>query len=83
MEILESLIQVNPFFRPTAFELLKNPIFDPFRDKHKEYCPFEKLMTPVDSDEAFDYVNGKSHIFKTQDYLKMIEYEVQSHQKLT
>lgn len=73
---MDSLIQVNPFFRPTAFELLKNPIFDSFRDKHNEYCPFEKLITPIDNDDAFNYVSGKSDIFKINDYLKMIEFEV-------
>lgn len=36
IRILKSLIQVNPFFRPTAFELLKSPIFDEFRDKKNE-----------------------------------------------
>lgn len=62
---------------------MKNPLFDQIRDKHREYCPFEKLMTPVDSDDAFDYFRGESGIFKIQDYLKMIEFEVLSHQSVT
>ena len=83
VEILESLIQINPFFRPTAFELLKNNIFDQFRDKRNEYCPFEKLMMPIDQDEAYNYTTGKSDIYQIEDFLKMIELEVEANQKMT
>ena len=31
LNILESMLQFNPFFRPTAKELLKHPIFDKIR----------------------------------------------------
>ena len=31
VDILERLLQINPYFRPSASELIKNPIFDDIR----------------------------------------------------
>ena len=36
-----------------------------------------KLKLDVDSDEAFDYSSGKSTMYATKDYLKMIDAEVE------
>ena len=33
VDIMESLLEFNPYFRPTAKELLKHPIFDEIRVK--------------------------------------------------
>ena len=51
------MLQFNPYFRPTASELLKNPIFDGIRIKDNETkAPFKIAMNLK--------VNSKS---KTQD----------------
>jgi len=34
--MLESLLKLNPYFRPTALECLKYKVFDPYRDTLKE-----------------------------------------------
>jgi len=33
---MESLLKLNPFFRPTARECLRNKVFDCYRDMRKE-----------------------------------------------
>ena len=33
VEILKKLLQINPYFRPSASELIKDPIFDDIRCK--------------------------------------------------
>jgi hypothetical protein len=66
---------VNPFYRPTAFELLKNPIFDEYRDKKNEQCPFKKLMVDIDQDDAYDYETQQSLLYKNDDIIEMIHKE--------
>jgi len=34
--MLQSILKMNPYFRPTAHECLINKIFDPYRDIIKE-----------------------------------------------
>ena len=34
--MIQSLLKLNPFFRPTALECLKYKVFDPYRDTLKE-----------------------------------------------
>ena len=34
--IWKSLIKLNPYYRPTAYECLRNKVFDPYRDKQVE-----------------------------------------------
>ena len=34
--IVINLLKLNPYFRPSALECLKNPIFDGFRNIEKE-----------------------------------------------
>ena len=35
IEILESMLSFNPYFRPTAKDLLKHPIFDERNEEEK------------------------------------------------
>jgi hypothetical protein len=52
------LLVLNPYFRSSAREVIKNKIFDdiriPFNEKQSEV----KLKLSVDQDEAFDYDKG-------------------------
>ncbi len=41
--LLEGLLQVNPYFRPSAAECLKNTIFDSIRCKEMEKSSKHKL----------------------------------------
>ena len=77
LELLKSLIQVNPFFRPTAKECLKNPIFDQVREAVKEKTQISsKIKLDIDHDNAFDYATGVSTLFKQEDYLNIVLKEV-------
>jgi serine/threonine protein kinase len=64
VELLKSLVQVNPFFRPTAKECLKNPVFDTIREQVKEKTQItSKIKLEIDHDKAFDYASGVSTVF--------------------
>lgn len=43
IDMLESLLQVNPYFRPSASELLRSPVFDPIRCKELEISSQDKI----------------------------------------
>jgi len=43
VNLLDGLLQVNPYFRPSAAECLKNTIFDSIRCKEMEKSAKNKL----------------------------------------
>ena len=55
--MLESMLQVNPYMRLSASELLKNPIFDGMRFKDLEKGCQNKVQLEVDSNQFYDYEN--------------------------
>ena len=74
--ILASLLEFNPYFRSSAREAIKHPIFDDIRILNNEKHAPSKLNLSVDTDEAFNYDEGKSHTFTKDDYLKILYKEV-------
>jgi len=42
------MLQFNPYLRPTARELLKNPIFDEIRIKDNEISAPHKIVLEID-----------------------------------
>ena len=36
MELLKETLEFNPFFGPSAFEAILNPVFDNIRDPNKQ-----------------------------------------------
>ena len=48
IHILESMLQFNPVLRPTAKELLKNPIFDKMRVSENELSSPHKIVIDID-----------------------------------
>lgn len=72
LDILQWLLRLNPYFRCSASELLKNPIFDKVRNPILEKSAPFKIKLSIDKDEAFDYENGNSPIFSLKDYQAMI-----------
>ena len=58
---MDSLLEYNPYFRPSAKELLSNKIFDEVRIKDNEIKSNGKCinieMDKASSDYAFDYEN--------------------------
>ena len=61
---MQQMLQFNPYFRPSAVEILENKLFDSFRNDVKERSIKEvsnyQVFLPVDSDDAFDYENSKN-----------------------
>lgn len=52
--LLRQMLEFNPYFRPSAYELLKSKFFDDIRCKqNQKQAPF-KLLLDVDSDKNFD-----------------------------
>lgn len=50
------MLEYNPYFRPTAKQLLKNKIFDKIRDKNNEMkAPFKIVMNQNEDIDNFDY----------------------------
>ena len=47
-EIVQSLLEFNPFFRASAKEILKNPLFDSVRDPQFEKRAKRKIELKVD-----------------------------------
>ena len=58
--ILEEMLELNQFFRPSAKTLLKNKIFDPIRIKDNEKHADYKIKIHVDiGEEAENYKTDK------------------------
>ena len=44
LDILEQMLEFNPYFRPTTKQLLKNKIFDSIRIKSNEECSDKSIV---------------------------------------
>ena len=77
IEMLKDMLQVNPYMRPSASELLKHPIFDSMRFKDLEKGCQSKIELEVDSDQSYDYENEGFQKDKSRldQYLKIITNE--------
>ena len=53
-EILRPMLHVNPYFRPTAKELLRNKYFDDVRIPVYERSSLVKLTLQIDNEELKD-----------------------------
>ena len=72
VNILVALLKLNPYFRPSAKECLKDSLFDTFiRDPEFENTGSKKILLDYDKDDAYDYIEGTS-MFSEKDYLDII-----------
>lgn len=61
------MLQYNPYFRPTAKQLLQNKIFDSIRVPANEKKGPHKFVLNFDANEyKYDYVNDKLHIKESE-----------------
>ena len=60
MSIMMQMLEINPYFRPTAKQLLKNKIFDSVRIKENEVFANHKILINADKFEqtADNYGEG-------------------------
>lgn len=54
MDLLQKMLEFNPYLRPSARELLEHKYFDPIRVSTNESSAKEKLCLEIDSDVNFD-----------------------------
>ena len=81
IDLLKSLIQLNPYFRKSAGECLKNQVFDEIRQPQNECSAPSKIKILVDKDEAFNYATGKSELYTHDDFMKMLDDEIEYYKK--
>ena len=48
MDLLNRILKFNPFFRPSAFEAIQNPIFDKIRDQNNLIKSSQKIEIEID-----------------------------------
>ena len=56
------MLQFNPYFRPSAKELLENKIFDNYRREDLEEASPFKLSLDIDDKEAFSQEDSENLI---------------------
>jgi len=82
VKLLCDILQLNPFYRCSAAEAIKLPLFDEVREPHLEKSAPYKIKLEIDQDEAFDYIEGQSLKFNMQDYRRIIMNEIEEIRKL-
>lgn len=81
-EILKSLLEFNPFFRTSAKECLKSPIFDEIRvPTLEEDAPF-KIFLDIDKEGAFDYESAEQQTLSMETLRKKINKEIHKVKKM-
>ena len=69
---MNDMLQLNPYIRQSARELLRNRYFDKVRSPANEHQNPQKVKLPVDSDQAFNYEKGESETFSKLHYMEMM-----------
>lgn len=59
-DIIQNMMQVNPYFRWSPQELLSYPIFDEIRQKPLEQLCQERLLLQIDEADNYDFENNKA-----------------------
>ena len=70
-EILNNVLQLNPYFRWTASECLHHSYFDDIRVPSVEQSSKVKIKLAVDQDDSYDYESGDSR-YSRDDILNII-----------
>ena len=76
MDILKSLLQFNPKFRPSASECLKHPIFDSVRNPAFEREAPIVLKQPIFNEGVYDYELFCDVKYTMDDYKDMLANEI-------
>ena len=73
VQILTQMLEINPYFRPSANQLLKNPIFDEIRINKNEKPPPFRVKIEVDKGHyAQNYEDQSRTQVEMNKLLKMI-----------
>ena len=70
------MLEFNPYFRLSAKEALKSPIFDKIRvSEYEEECSI-KFRQKFNSGSTFDYETMEDENFTIKDYKRLLKKEV-------
>ena len=75
VQILENMLQFNPYMRHSANECLQNPLFNGIKRPEEDIIAANKILLEVDKDDSYDYTNACSYNFTKLDYLNIIRKE--------
>tara|TARA_B110000305_G_C19268460_1_gene553158 strand:+ start:641 stop:916 length:276 start_codon:yes stop_codon:yes gene_type:complete len=79
------MLQFNPYFRPSAVEILKNDLFEDFRSDIREnsikHLANYQVFLPVDSDDAFDYENNQNGKYSITELKSLLIQEINDFNK--
>ena len=79
------MLQFNPYFRPSALEILKNDLFEDVRSDTRETSIKDlanyQIFLPVDSDDAFDYENNKNAKYSILELKSLLVQEIRDFNK--
>lgn len=80
-QLLNMMLEFNPYLRATPQECLQSKFFDSIRVAELERpAPF-KIYLPIDNDESCDYENGNKSKYSKEQLQMMIFEEVKLIQK--
>ena len=67
--MLENMTEFNPYFRPSAKELLKNKIFDDIRLESIESDAPYKILVDIDRDEHLkpNYEDDEQNVYSSEE----------------
>ena len=78
LELLENMLQINPYQRWSPAECLAQPIFDEIRREVLEKAPQAKISLGVDQDDSYNYEQCTSRKYSRRDYMRMIYKEAKA-----
>lgn len=76
IDLLKGLLEFNPYFRLTAKEALKSPVFDSIRVPYYELPSTSKITQNINGPNCFSYDDLEENKYTVKDYKKILRSEI-------